>query len=583
MDPRAKTNVDNWLEGPYDDETKKTIQKMLKKDPQEVEDAFYSHLTFGTGGLRGLMGVGTNRMNRYTVQAATQGLANYLLTLPPLKEGHSVFIGFDSRHHSREFAEETAKVLAGNGIRVHLYKELRPSPMVSFGCRFKKCSAAIMITASHNPPEYNGYKVYWNDGAQILPPHDALIIAEVQKITSPRQVKSVGSINHPLIHKVGEDIDAFYFEAIKPLLTNPVDDKREGSQLKIVYTSLHGAGITAVPKALQQAGFTNFVFVVKQVIPEGDFPTVKNPNPEEKAAMKMGIDRMQQTQAHILIATDPDADRIGVGVRHKGEVRLLNGNQTACILLYHILTTLKSQNRLPEKAAFIKTIATTELFKTICNAFGVACFDVLTGFKYFAEKIRVWEQMPHGFHYVFGGEESCGYLLGTQTREKDAITASVLVAEVALQAKTRSKTLIDLLHEIYKKYGFYYEKLVSVQFSETKEGKEKMAAGMSRLQSNPPQQILGIAVESIEDYSRSLRTHLKTGKTEPLTLPQSNVLLFWLEDGTKLMIRPSGTEPKIKLYCGVVQKQIRTIEEAEIESEKRATDFLQALHKELIT
>ena len=391
LDPTAQKNIDLWLQGPYDPQTKEEIHKMLMKHPKKAVDAFYTSLAFGTGGMRGVMGVGTNRMNRYTVGAATQGLANYINQQPKLKEGHSVFIGYDSRHHSREFAEETARVMAGNGIKAYLYSEIRPTPMISFGCRFKKCSAAVMITASHNPPEYNGYKVYWNDGAQILPPHDKNIIAEVQKITSPLQVKSVGSIKHPLVQMVRKDFDAFYFEAIKPLLIYPNEDKKYGSQIKIVYTSLHGTGITAVPKALQQAGFTNFVFVDKQMIPDGDFPTVPSPNPEEPAALKMGMERLNQTQADLLIATDPDTDRVGVVIAHHGKPYLINGNQLACILLEQVIEALKSANRLPPKPAFIKTIATTELFTAICQAHQVACFNVLTGFKYIAEKIQLWK------------------------------------------------------------------------------------------------------------------------------------------------------------------------------------------------
>ncbi len=454
LDPTAQKNIDLWLQGPYDPQTKEEIHKMLMKHPKKAVDAFYTSLAFGTGGMRGVMGVGTNRMNRYTVGAATQGLANYINQQPKLKEGHSVFIGYDSRHHSREFAEETARVMAGNGIKAYLYSEIRPTPMISFGCRFKKCSAAVMITASHNPPEYNGYKVYWNDGAQILPPHDKNIIAEVQKITSPLQVKSVGSIKHPLVQMVRKDFDTFYFEAIKPLLIYPNEDKKYGSQIKIVYTSLHGTGITAVPKALQQAGFTNFVFVDKQMIPDGDFPTVPSPNPEEPAALKMGMERLNQTQADLLIATDPDTDRVGVVIAHHGKPYLINGNQLACILLEQVIEALKSANRLPPKPAFIKTIATTELFTAICQAHQVACFNVLTGFKYIAEKIQLWEHDPKGYRFVFGGEESYGYLLGTETRDKDAVTAAVLIVEVALHARRKSKTLLDLLHGLYKKYGF---------------------------------------------------------------------------------------------------------------------------------
>lgn len=577
LDVTTQKNVDLWLKGNYDEKTKKEIQELLKDNPKEIIDAFYTNLSFGTGGLRGIMGVGSNRMNRYTVGAATQGLANYLNQQATPPQGHIVLIGYDSRHQSREFAEESAQVLAGNNIKVLIFKELRPTPLVSFGCRLKKCSSAIMITASHNPPEYNGYKVYWNDGAQILPPHDKNIIAEVSKISNPSQVKKVPSSTHPLIEWVGEEIDVAYINAIRPLQNYPEDNKFKGKNLNIVYTSLHGTGITMVPKALNDWGFTQVALVNKQVIPDGDFPTAHHPNPEEKAALKLGIDVLEETQADIFIATDPDCDRMGIVIRdHKG-VHIFNGNQVACLCLNHLCTS----QQMPANAAFVKTVVTTELFKAICEDYKKPCEDVLTGFKYVAEKIREWETNPKGPQFLFGAEESYGYLLGTHARDKDAIILSALICEVALHAKLNSQSLLDVLHEIYQKYGYYHEALLSVQFPETREGREQMKKGIEKIQADPPKEILGISVKSVEDYRLLIKKDLLSGKTEKITLPKTEMLVFWLADHTKLVIRPSGTEPKIKIYCGVVHRHFDSIETAQLEGEKHANDLLQALASHL--
>jgi phosphoglucomutase/phosphomannomutase len=581
IDPATKENVERWLQGPYDGQTKDEIKKMQWDNPKELLDSFYTHLSFGTGGLRGIMGVGCNRMNVYTVRAATQGLANYLNQQPTPSVGHSVFIGYDSRHHSAEFAMEAAKVLAGNNIQVYLCDELRPTPLISFGCRLKKCSAAIMITASHNPPNYNGYKVYWNDGAQILPPHDANIIAEVNKITSPDQVKSVQDEQTPLIEKVGEEVDQAYLRTILALQNYPKDNLAHGDQLRIVYTSLHGTGITLIPKALNSWGFNNISLVASQVVPNGDFPTVHLPNPEEQEALKMGIEQLKDIHGDILIATDPDADRMGVVVMHKGAPHILNGNQIASICLEHICNALTTQGKMDPKAAFIKTIGTTELFKAICDAYGKPCFNVLTGFKYIAEKIREWEEDPNGYHFIFGGEESFGYLLGTQSRDKDAVCSACLIAEVALQAKLQKKTLVDFLNDLYQKYGYFYEKLHVISFDESKAGKEQIAKGMEKLQSNPPTSIAGMDVEILEDYRRSIKTFIRTKETEFISLPKSDVLLFWLKDGSKIMIRPSGTEPKIKIYCGLTLPRFSSLEEAQRRSEELADKLCHDLQSKL--
>ena len=573
----TQKNVNLWLSGQYDEETKSAIRKTLKENPKDITDAFYTNLTFGTGGLRGLMGIGSNRMNKYTVAAATQGLANYLIQQPKPAEGYSVFIGYDSRNQSREFAEESARVLAGNGIKVLIFKEIRPTPLISFGCRTKKCSSAIMITASHNPPKYNGYKVYWNEGAQILPPHDKNIIAEVQKITDPSQVKKKESLNHPLIQWIGDEMDDVYLKAINPLQIYREDNKNKGHELKIVYTSLHGTGITMVPKALNDWGFSSYTLVDKQVLPDGNFPTVHFPNPEEVEALKLGIDKLKEVHGDILIATDPDCDRMGVVVNHRGQVQILTGNQIACICLEHILKGLTAQQNLPAKAAFIKTIVTTELFQAICQTYNKPCFDVLTGFKYIAEKIHEWEKEPDGYKYIFGGEEFFGTLYGTNTRDKDAIIASTLICEAASQAKKKNQTLVDSLNDIYKQYGYYCEKLLSVNFEESKAGRDRMANGIKKIQSEPPKEINGIPVKVVEDYETLIKKDLTTGKTEKITSPKSAMLIFWLEDGSKLVVRPSGTEPKIKIYSGVVKKNFSSLDDTKAASDKYAGDLMNAL------
>ncbi|KIC71297.1 phospho-sugar mutase [Candidatus Protochlamydia amoebophila] len=580
----TQKNVNLWLEGQYDVATKAEIKQLLLEDPKHIVDAFFTNLTFGTGGLRGIMGVGTNRMNFYTVRAATQGLANYINKQPnETQKKRAVFIGYDSRHHSREFAEETAKVLAANKIHVYLFKDIRPTPLVSFACRYKKCIAAVMITASHNPPEYNGYKVYWSDGGQLVPPHDDGVIAEASRIVDPNQVKVCHSLDDLLIEEIDNEIDEAYLKAIRPLQHYPEINRKQGSQLKIAYTSLHGTGITMAPLALKEWGFTNYVFVEPQVIPDGTFPTVRFPNPEEPAALKLGIELMLQSKCDLLIANDPDADRMGIAVLHKGEAVLLNGNQICALLLEHVCEALAKQKKLPEKSAFIKTIGTTELFQAICDAYERPCFNVLTGFKYIAEKIHEWELFKGRHQFIFGGEESYGYLLGTHARDKDAIVCSALISELALKAKLEGKTLLDKLHDLYHKYGIYQEKLLSINFGETKEGKEQMSLGMQKLRSTHLKNICGIPVMVIEDYLLSTKIHLETNQTDPITLPISDVLLYWLKDGTKVMVRPSGTEPKVKIYCGLVEKQFTTIEQGLEISKTRCDQLLNFMKTHLMS
>jgi phosphoglucomutase/phosphomannomutase len=580
MDTTTTRNLHNWLDGAYDEETKASIRKLIKENPKEVIDAFYTHLSFGTGGLRGLMGVGTNRMNVYTISAATQGLANYLKS-QNLDTPLSVFIGYDSRHNSKEFAEAASKVLAANEIQVYLCKEIRPTPFVSYGCRYYHCSAAIMITASHNPKNYNGYKVYWNDGGQVLPPHDIGIIMEVNKITELSQIKTASSLQNPYIEYVPDSLDNNYLEAIKTLELYPEQNKKFGNEIKVVYTSLHGTGITLIPKAFKDCGFTNISYVEQQCIPDGDFSSLVSPNPEDKAALQMGIDLLKKTSSDILIATDPDADRVGVALNHKGEVVILNGNQIACLLLNHVCEALTAKNKMPENAAFIKSIVTTELFKVIANSYNKTCYDVLTGFKYIAEKIREWESTPNSPTFIFGAEESYGYLFGKLVRDKDAISTSTLIVEAALNLKLQGKTFVDKLHDIYKTHGAFVEDLISVKFEETKLGKDQMKQGMENIKNNPPKTILDIPVLVFENYAKSIRHDLFANTTEDLPFPKSDVLIFRLKDGSKLIIRPSGTEPKIKIYGGVVVKDFDSIDTAFENAKTKVSALCKALEKTL--
>jgi len=582
FDNATKNNLDLWLNGNFDEKTKSEIRTMLQDNPQDIIDAFYRNLEFGTGGLRGIMGAGSNRLNVYTIKTATQGLANYLLkefrgTTP------SVFIGYDPRHHSKEFAEESAKVLAANQIKVFLFEDVRPVPMVSFGCRYKKCNAGIMITASHNPPEYNGYKVYWNDGGQVLPPHDKGIIDEVNNVTDINLIKTT-SLPNPLVTMVGEEMDHAYLEAIQDLQFYPEINKKEGQKLHVVYSNLHGTGIKMVPKALKEWGFTDISYVESQEKPDGNFPTVHSANPEERATLKLGIELLFEKNGDLLLATDPDCDRVGIAVSHKNDVVLLSGNQVACLCLEHICQALVKKGGIPKNAAFIKTIVTTELFKAIADAYGAACFDVLTGFKYIGEKITQWSNEPaNGYQFIFGGEESYGYLLGTLVRDKDAIISSALICEVALQAKLENKTLVDKLHELYEKYGVYRESLKSVNYPPTKLGMEQMDNAMKKMRSHPPHAILGTQVVSIDDYLTLTKTWLEDQRTEKLLLPKSNVIVFHLSDGTKLVVRPSGTEPKIKIYDGVVAKKFYTLSEGIEHCDVLCDDYIRVLENLLLS
>lgn len=548
--------AESWLNSPFDPNTQNQVRLLMQK-PQKLIDAFFCDLSFGTGGMRGLMEVGTNRLNIYTIQRVTQGLANYL---NQQKKAGKAVIGFDSRHHSKEFAEESAKVLAANEIQVFLINELRPTPYISFACRFMQADAAIMITASHNPAPYNGYKVYWNDGGQVLPPHDTGMMQEVEKILQPSQIY-LSSLSNPLIQQIGNSLDQPYLQAIAPLQNFSKENRQTGKDLKITYTSLHGTGSTIVPQALIDWGFSQIYLVKEQCQPDGSFPTVAFPNPEYQETFVIGLKYMLATQSDLLIATDPDADRIGIAVLHHNKAILLNGNQVAAICADYLCEVLSAEHKMPARAAIITTIVSTELLKNIAKHYGIAYMEVLTGFKYIGELIHKWEKSPESYHFLFGAEESYGYLIGTHTRDKDAIVMSCLLAEIALYAKRQNQTLQDRLEKIYQTYGLFQEKQFSMDFATGKEGIEKIQKMMQRLRKNPIPSIAAIKVLYIEDYQKGIRFTLEPKKEEDLDLPYSNVLLFRLKDQSRLIIRPSGTEPKIKIYLSTCLHSYASLEQ----------------------
>ncbi|MCR5821885.1 MAG: phospho-sugar mutase [Bacteroidales bacterium] len=553
IDESAKANVNAWLTGGYDEETKQAIREMAS-NPNELNESFYRSLEFGTGGLRGIMGVGTNRMNKYTVAMSTQGLANYVKKLFPAGTELKAAVSHDSRNHSREFAEITAKVLAANGIHVYLFESLRPTPELSFAVRHFGCQTGVMVTASHNPKEYNGYKAYWSDGCQLTPPHDVNVIDEVMKIKDIKDVCMVGGEQN--IEIIGEDVDRIYMDRIARNSLHPELIKKH-HDIKIVYTPLHGTGIVLIPKMLQQLGFTNVNVVKEQAVVDGNFPTTPSPNPEEHAAMKMAVDLAKEIDADIVFASDPDADRVGVAVkRPDGEWMLLNGNQTFSVLMYYLIKQWREAGRLTGNEYVIKTIVTSELPADIARKNGVKVYDVLTGFKWIGAKILELTGMEPSVEgsgrpvYIGGGEESYGYMVGDFVRDKDAVSACSMIAEIAAWAKEQGKTFFDILVDIYKEYGFYKEGLVSV-VRKGKSGAEEIAQMMKDYRSNPPQEIDGERVVRIDDIQLSTSTDILTGKVTPIDLPKSNVLQFYTEAGNKITVRPSGTEPKIKFYFGV--------------------------------
>jgi phosphoglucomutase len=547
MDAAIQEKVNNWLNGNYDQDTKNAISKLQAENPDELADSFYRNLEFGTGGLRGIMGVGTNRVNKYTIGMATQGFANYLKKTYGNEE-IKVAIAHDSRNNSRFFAETTANVFAANGIKVYLFDSLRPTPELSFAIRKLACKAGVVCTASHNPKEYNGYKAYWNDGGQLVPPHDSNVIKEVEAISNVNEVKFEGGASNITI--LGKEMDDAYMDMVKGLSVYP-DVIAKQHDLKIVYTPIHGSGITLVPEVLKRFGFTNVHIVEEQATPDGNFPTVGYPNPEESETMSIGLKKAKELDADILLGTDPDADRVGIGVKnHKGEWVLMNGNQTAVLAFTYMMEARRAKGIAQPDDMVISTIVTTEMINRVAEKNNVECYNVLTGFKWIAEKIKELEGKKN---YVVGGEESFGLMIGNQIRDKDAVSAVALLCEMAAYEKNKGLTLFDKMIELYIGYGFYYENLISIT-KKGMNGQKEIAEMMESFRNNPPSSIAGSCVTTLLDYQLQTGKNLVTGETWTIHLPKSNVLQFITEEGSKISARPSGTEPKIKFYFSVNTK-----------------------------
>jgi phosphoglucomutase len=556
IDPNVLERANVWLKGNYDTETKDAIQTMMADDPQELIESFYRDLEFGTGGLRGIMGVGTNRMNKYTVGMATQGLANYTLKMFPEVEQISAVIAYDCRNNNTYFAQITADVLSANGIKVYVFDELKPTPELSYAIRELNAQIGIMITASHNPKEYNGYKVYWDDGGQLINPHDVNVVAEAQKITDINAVNFNG--DKTIQHTIGKEIDAKYLAAVKSLSLSPEIIQKQ-HDLKIVYTPIHGTGVKLVPMALKAFGFSQVHNVAAQDVVSGNFDTVVSPNPEEPAALKMAIDKAIEIGADLVMATDPDADRVGIAVRDdENEFTLLNGNQTAALLTHYLFVKWKENGLLDGNQFMVKTIVTSELLIDMANKYKIDSYDVLTGFKFIADVIK---QLEGKKTFIGGGEESYGFLVGDFVRDKDAVSACAMIAETAAWAADQGLKLYDLLKQIYLEYDFYYETLTYI-VKKGKAGAEEIQAIMVDYRDNSPKSINNSEVIAIKDYQKQLHFDLKKGTEERIDLPKSNVLQFFTADGTKISVRPSGTEPKIKYYFGV-KTQLDKIEDFE--------------------
>jgi len=539
--------AESWLDGNYDAETKATIKNMMdKEDKTELIDSFYKDLEFGTGGLRGIMGAGSNRMNIYTVGAATQGLSNYLIKNFSDKKQIGAVIGYDCRNNSRLFAQVVADIFSANGIKAYLFENLRPTPEISYAIRQLGCQTGVIITASHNPKAYNGYKAYWDDGAQLTAPHDTNVIDEVNNIASVKDIKFEGNKN--LIEILGKEMDNQYLDQVKSLVLDQELINRN-KDLKIVYSPIHGTGVEMIPAALRKCGFETVINVPEQDVVSGDFPTVVSPNPEEPAALEMALNKARETDADIVMASDPDGDRLGIAVKNeKGEFVLVNGNQTATLLTWYILKKWKEQGRLSGKEYIVKTIVTSELLKEIAVKSGVEYFDVYTGFKWIAKVIRELEGQKK---YICGGEESYGFLPGDYVRDKDAVAAITITAEIAAWAKDNGKTLFDVLQDIYMEYGFSKEKMIYI-VREGKTGADEIKQIMTDFRAKPPQTLAGDKVSIIKDYAKLDAFHVLENKHEAIDLPgTSNVLQFFTSKGYKVSVRPSGTEPKIKFYFEV--------------------------------
>jgi phosphoglucomutase len=539
---QVRQKAQQWLDSAViDTETKTKVKALLENpDTKELIDNFYRDLEFGTGGLRGIMGVGSNCMNKYTVGVATQGLCNYLIKTYPGKN-IKVALAHDSRNNSPYFTQITADVFSSNGIEVYRFSELRPTPLLSFAIRYLKCDSGIVVTASHNPKEYNGYKAYWNDGAQVVPPHDKNIIKEVKAITSFEQVKFTADLTK--IHTVGPEVEEAYYKEVKNIIPNQEAITRQ-HDIPIVYTSIHGAGITMVPECLKLIGFTNIQVVEEQAKPDGNFPTVSSPNPEERSAMELAIKQGMKTGATMVMATDPDTDRVGVGVRKPdGEFILLNGNQAFSLMMWFIMKNLKDKTN----AYIAKTIVTTELVDAMAKTYGVECYNTLTGFKYIAELMGALEGKKK---FVAAGEESYGYMAGDFVRDKDAVSACAFFAAMAASAADEGKSLYEWLIDMYVEHGFYKEGLINLT-KKGQQGELEIKSMMEQFRKNPPSEFNGISVVRMLDYLSLTEKNLHTKQSIPLHFPTSDVIQFYLEDGTKVSVRPSGTEPKIKFYVSV--------------------------------
>ena len=571
MEKIIEQNVQKWLTGNYDEATKAGIVELQKNDPDGLADAFYQNLEFGTGGLRGIMGIGTNRINKYTIGMATQGYAKYLKKC--FGEDVSVAVAHDCRNNSRTFAEITANVFAANGIKVYLFESLRPTPELSFAIRHYHCKGGVVCTASHNPKEYNGYKAYWDDGAQMVTPHDENVIKEVEKIASVDDVKWIGGEQN--IISIGKETDTLYLEMVKRLSIYP-DVCAKQHDLKIVYTPIHGTGIMLVPDVLKLYGFTNVHIVKEQATPDGNFPTVAYPNPEEKETMSMGLAQANELDADILLGTDPDSDRVGIGVKNdKGEWILMNGNQTALLAFNYMIEARKAKGITAPNDMVVKTIVTTDMIDKIADRNAVACYNVLTGFKWIASLIKEKEGKEN---YIIGGEESFGLMVGDKIRDKDAVSAVALICEMAAYEKNKGRTLFEKLIDLYVDYGFYKENLISIT-KKGMNGAAEIAAMMEGYRNNPPLTICGTIVKNLLDYELQIGKNLQTGKQWNIDLPKSNVLQFELADGTKISARPSGTEPKIKFYFSVNEPLISAAKF--YDTEKMLDDKIIAIIKDM--
>ncbi len=563
-----KKMYEEWLSNPYfDADTKKELES-IKDDEKEIKERFYTELEFGTGGLRGIIGAGINRMNIYTVRKATQGLANYIIRAG--KQDKGVAIAFDSRRMSPEFAKETALCLCANGIPVYIFESLRPTPELSFALRELGCVAGVNITASHNPPEYNGYKAYWEDGAQITPPHDVEILKEVKAVTDFNNVKTMSeedAVAAGLYHVIGKEIDDKYIETLKKLVLRPDCIKAMAKELKIVYTPLHGTGNIPVRRVLAELGFENVYVVKEQELPDGNFPTVSYPNPEAAEAFALGLKLAKEVDADLVLANDPDADRLGVYVKDtkSGEYISLTGNMSGCLLADYEIGQMKELRGLPADGALIETIVSTDMAKAIAKYYGIALYECLTGFKFIGQKMLDFELNGTGT-YLFGFEESYGCLIGDHARDKDAIVATMALCEAAAYYKTKNMTLWDAMIELYDRYGYYKDGIVSVTMKGI-EGLDKIQSIMTSLRDNPPAEVGGYKITAIRDYKKDTIKNLATGEVTPTGLPASNVLYFEMENNTWICVRPSGTEPKIKLYYGVVGT---SLEDAEAKSKSLA-------------